>query len=162
MSPSTPETPSDAQTLLRYTHWAHGRVLDALRSVDPVPERVLELTSHMLRSQDVWYGRVANTDHAEIDIWAVDDLQACVERAEGSMERWQDLLHERANRLHQPIAYTNSKGTAFKTPLRDILRHVVNHGTHHRAQIALLLREAGIPPPATGYIVFVRENGTED
>jgi uncharacterized damage-inducible protein DinB len=34
---------------------------------------------------------------------------------------------------------------------------VVNHGTHHRAQIALLLREAEIAPPATGYIYYLRE-----
>ena len=64
---------------------------------------------------------------------------------------------ERAGALDAPVAYTNSSGTAFETPLRDILTHVVNHGTHHRAQIALVLREAGIAPPATDYIYFVRE-----
>lgn len=160
MPPSPPaEASSDAQTLLQYTHWANGRVLDTLRSADVVPERILELMSHLLRTQDVWYGRVADTTHADLDFWAVDDLTTCAERAENSMERWRSLVADRTDRLDQPVLYTNSSGTAFETPLHDILRHVVNHGTHHRAQIALLLREAGIPPPATDYIFFVREEG---
>jgi uncharacterized damage-inducible protein DinB len=163
MSPPTAETPTEAHTLLRYTRWAHDRVLDTLRSADAVPERILELMSHLLRTRDVWYGRVANTDHAALDFWAVDDLAACAERAEDSMDRWDALVEERgAAGLDQSITYTNSSGAEFETPLRDILWHVVNHGTHHRAQIALLLREAGIPPPATDYIYFVRENASAD
>lgn len=159
MSRSSPAGASpDVQTLLQYTHWANDRVLDALRSADAVPERILELMTHLLRTQDVWYGRVANTAHADLDFWAVDDLSTCAERAENSTKRWRSLVADRTDRLNQPIAYTNSSGTAFETPLRDILRHVVNHATHHRAQIALLLREAGIPPPATDYIFFVRED----
>ena len=161
MSPVSADTPDEFAMLLQYTRWAHTRVLDTLRAADAVPERILELMSHLLRTQDVWYGRVAGTEHADLDFWAVDDLEACVERAEASTDRWDALLDERGPEgLDQPVSYTNSSGTAFETPLRDILLHLVNHGTHHRAQIALLLREAGIAPPATDYIYFVRENGS--
>ncbi len=153
-----PDASAKERTLLQYTQWANGRVLDTLRAADAVPERILELMSHLVRTQDVWYGRVANTDHARLDFWAVDDLDVCAERAKASVERWRSLVADRLDRLDQSIAYTNSSGTAFETSLRDILRHVVNHGTHHRAQIALLLREAGVPPPATDYIYFVRAN----
>ena len=157
MSPPTADPPEKGRTLLQYTQWANDRVLDTLHTADAVPERILELMSHLLRTQDVWYGRVANTAHARLDFWAVDDLATCVERAEASMERWRSLVADRVDRLDQPVAYTNSSGTEFETSFRDILRHVVNHGTHHRAQIALLLREAGLSPPATDYIFFVRE-----
>ncbi|MFB6272874.1 MAG: DinB family protein [Salinibacter sp.] len=118
----------------------------------------MELFSHVLRAQDVWYGRVENTDHATLDLWSDEDLSACVDRLEPTTRRWQAVLHERApHDLDQPIAYTNSQGTAYETSLRDILSHVVNHGTHHRAQIALVLREAGVAPPVTDYIYFLRE-----
>jgi len=148
---------SDAASLLRYTQWGHDRVLEHFRSADRVPDRALELLSHLLRAQDVWYGRVAGTDHAELDLWGRDSLSACAGRLADSTRRWQALLDERADDLDQPVSYTNSSGTAFETPLRDILLHVVNHGTHHRAQIALLLREADIAPPATDYIFYLRE-----
>lgn len=125
-----------------------------MQTADAVPERAVTLFSHLLRAQDIWYGRVAGTDHAALDLWATDSLQDCAERLEASTRRWAALLDDRDD---APVAYTNSSGTAFETPLQDIFLHVVNHGTHHRAQIALLLREADIAPPATDYIFFRRE-----
>lgn len=151
-------TVADFRSLFRYTRWANDRVLDTMQAADPVPERTVELLSHLLRAQDVWYGRIEKTDHATLDLWADEDLAACAERAEDSTRRWKAVLSDRAAPdLDQSIAYTNSKGTSFETPLRDLLSHVVNHSTHHRAQIALVLREAGIAPPATDYIFFVRD-----
>lgn len=131
--------------------------MDTIQSADDVPDRAKELLSHLLRVQDVWYGRVQGTDHAELDLWATDSLAACAERLDESTQRWQTVLSERGDDLDRPISYTNSSGTAFETPLRDLLTHVVNHGTHHRAQIALVLREADIAPPATDYIFYLRE-----
>lgn len=129
-----------------------------MRAAEDVPERAMELFGHLLRAQDLWYGRVQDTAHAELSLWAEDDLSACVERAEASARRWRTVLENVvADDLDRPVAYTNSKGTSFETPLRDILSHIVNHGTHHRAQIALVLRDVGIAPPPTDYIFFVRE-----
>jgi uncharacterized damage-inducible protein DinB len=157
MSPPPPRPAADIAALFQYTRWANDRVLATLQSADAPPERARELFSHLLRTQDVWYGRVAGTDHAELDFWATDPLPACAERLDASTRRWQTVLDERAGALDQPISYANSSGTPFETPLRDICTHVVNHGTHHRAQIALTLREAGIEPPATDYIYYLRE-----
>jgi len=156
--PSQSPAAADVRSLFRYTRWANARVLRTMQEADAVPARAVELFSHLLRAQDVWYGRVRDTAHAELDLWVDEDLSMCAERAEASAGRWQSVLDDRtADALDQPIAYTNSKVTRFETPLRDICRHVVNHGTHHRAQIALVLREADIPPPATDYIFFVRD-----
>lgn len=151
-------TPDDFESLFRYNRWANGRVLDAMRAAEAVPDRAVELFSHLLRAQDVWYGRVRDTEHANLDLWVEEDLAACAERAEASADRWHTVLEAcAAEDLDRAVAYTNSKGTHFETPLRDVLTHVVNHGTHHRAQIALVLREADIPPPATDYIFYLRE-----
>jgi uncharacterized damage-inducible protein DinB len=151
-------TAADFRSLFRYTRWANDRVLDTMQAAEAVPERAVELLSHLLRTQDVWYGRIEKTDHADLDFWEKDSLAACAERAEASAQRWETGLDGwTAEDLDKSIAYTNSKGTRFETPLRDLLSHVVNHGTHHRAQIALVLREADIAPPATDYIFFVRD-----
>jgi uncharacterized damage-inducible protein DinB len=158
MPASQTRTVADFRSLFRYTRWANDRVLHTMRSTDAPPARAVELFSHLLRAQDVWFGRIEKTDHATLDLWVDESLAACAERAEASTRRWKTVLDGRtAPDLDQPIAYTNSKGTHFETPLRDLLSHVVNHSTHHRAQIALVLREAGIAPPATDYIFFVRD-----
>lgn len=157
MAPS-PRSADDFGSLFQYTGWANDRVLGALRAADAVPEQAVELFSHLLRAQDMWYGRAQGTDHATLDLWVDEDLSACADRVEASAQRWQTALDNRGpNELDRSIAYTNSTGTLFETPLRDILNHVVNHGTHHRAQIALVLREASIAPPTTGYIFYLRD-----
>lgn len=152
-------TRSDFVALFDYGKWANNRVLHALKSAEPVPDRAVELFSHLLRSQDRWYGRVRDTEHAYLDIWVEEDLTACARRAEASARRWDGVIDGvTRDALDEPVAYENTKGISFETPLRDILTHVVNHGTHHRAQIALVLREAEIAPPPTDYIFYVREN----
>jgi Uncharacterized protein conserved in bacteria len=158
MPPSSPRTAEDFVTLFRYNRWASARVLDTMQSAEAVPERAVELFSHLLRAQDLWYGRVEDTDHAHLDLWATDPLPACADRLDDSTRRWQTVLDARTTtEFDRPVSYTNSSGTAFETPLRDILTHVANHGTHHRAQIALVLREDDIAPPATDYIFYLRE-----
>jgi len=149
---------TDFRTLFRYAHWANDRLIGAMKDADGVPERATELLAHLLRARDVWYGRIQDTDHADLNLWVDVGLQACVRRANASDRRWGEVLDGHIpEKLDQPIAYTNSKGHSFRTALEDVLVHVLNHGTHHRGQIALVLREGGIAPPATDYIVFLRE-----
>lgn len=86
------------------------------------------------------------------------DLAACVEQARASAKRWEALLTQCSPEdLDQAVAHVNSEGTPFGTPLRNILTYVANHGTHHHAQIALVLRETKIAPPLTDYIFCVRK-----
>jgi uncharacterized damage-inducible protein DinB len=101
---------------------------------------------------------VEGTAHADLALWVDEDLAACAERAGTSVARWQSMLEERSgDALDQPVAYTSSMGPRFETPLHDRRRDVVNHGTHHRAQIALVLGEADGAPPPTDAIFFVRD-----
>lgn len=54
------------------------------------------------------------------------------------------------------IEYKNSTGKTFQNSRYDILIHVLNHGTYHRAQIATELRGHGIEPINTDYITYMR------
>lgn len=158
MSLSRPDRHDNFVTLFDYNEWATHRILDVMQGAPHLPDRALELLSHLLRTQDVWYGRVKQTDHADLDFWTTDSLSTCVERFEESTQRWMRLIRRvAANDSDMTVQYTNSTGTPFETPFRDILMHVVNHGTHHRAQIAIVLRNAEITPPPTDYIFYVRE-----
>lgn len=147
--------------LIRYTAWANARMVTALRDVDPettVPDTARELLSHLLRSQAVWLRRVQSDAPDAVDFWATDDLDTCEERVVEQTRAWTEMLEAcTPGDLDAPVTYQNSKGETFETPLRAITTHVINHATHHRAQIAMLLRQAGGTPPATDYIVYVRK-----
>jgi|GEM_PF-512192 len=41
----------------------------------------------------------------------------------------------------------------------DIVRHVVNHGTYHRGNIAAMLRQLGHPGVPTDYVFYLQEIG---
>ena len=147
--------------LMRYTGWANDLLIDDLTEHAAAGldmEEALRQMTHLLRAQDVWRGRVEQTEAAGLPLWVVEPPAACAARSAASIQGWLALLERSTPAdLEQPIAYTNTKGRAFETPLRQIVAHVINHSTHHRAQAVRLLRQAGLVPPVTDFIYYLRQ-----
>lgn len=155
---SQSRTVGDFRSLFKYNRWASEQLIATMEEADSVPPRATDLLMHLLRAQDVWHGRIEGAGHADLELWTDASLEDCIRRAGQTTRRYENLLGElSAEDLSSRIAYENSKGISFETPLREVLDHVVNHGTHHRGQIALVLRENEIVPPQTDYIFYLRE-----
>ncbi|MGE5278182.1 MAG: DinB family protein [Acidobacteriota bacterium] len=45
--------------------------------------------------------------------------------------------------------------------LAELIQHCLNHSTHHRGQVVLMLRQLGKTPPGTGFRQFLTENRGE-
>jgi uncharacterized damage-inducible protein DinB len=58
--------------------------------------------------------------------------------------------------LATPRTFSGRGRTAILPPWA-VLRHVVNHATYHRGQVASKLKRLGVEPPATDFIFWVRE-----
>jgi uncharacterized damage-inducible protein DinB len=61
-----------------------------------------------------------------------------------------------ADPFDKRITYETTEGRTFSNTLQDILFHVINHSTHHRAQIAADFRANGLEPLALDYIFYKR------
>ena len=55
------------------------------------------------------------------------------------------------------IEYRNFKGDPFSSRLWPLVQHVTNHGSYHRGQVAVFLRQLGLKPPTTDLVAFDRE-----
>lgn len=141
-----------------YDLWANDRIIAA---TDQLPEgetkdECLRLASHLLRATTRWLERIVDQEETTID--KVDSVEALQKRARANAEAWAALLDERtAADFVKDVEYRDLKGTTHWNELRVVVAHVLNHATHHRAQVVRHIRLAGIQPPDTGLIGFDRE-----
>jgi uncharacterized damage-inducible protein DinB len=85
------------------------------------------------------------------------DLAAIGEQLKSAATAWQRFIeNQRDDKLLRPIVYKNSEGTPWANRIEEIIQHVSMHSAYHRGQIALLMRENGINPPATDFIHAIR------
>lgn len=144
--------------LFEFDFWANRKVLETLKAANQTNERLREIFSHILGAQKLWHQRVTGGEYGAQMVWPTLSLQECEEILPQNKKLWLNYLQDLSDEaLSATISYTNSKGQPFENSVRDILMQVISHGVYHRGQIALLLRQADAQPPATDYIVYVRE-----
>jgi uncharacterized damage-inducible protein DinB len=142
--------------LVEYTVWANDQVLGVLeRLKEGAPASSLRLMSHVVNAQTNWVNRL-NGDVTVAPLWeeySLDKIRVLNAQTLGGLKAAMDRY---AGDFQQKVAYKNLAGIAFENPVVDILLQVLNHGTYHRAQIAMDLREKGLEPVNTDYITWVR------
>ena len=144
--------------LLDHLAWADARVLSALRDAPGSDPRSLELFAHVLGAEHVWLSRIRGTA-PRVAVWPALTLEACAELAAENAAGLRAALDEETARddaLGREVAYVNSAGQAFRSTVADMLLQVALHGSYHRGQIALLVRQSGGVPSATDYIAMAR------
>ena len=48
--------------------------------------------------------------------------------------------------MNEVLTWTSSEGTEMRAPRWEVIAHIVNHGTQHRAEMARVLTECGHSP----------------
>jgi uncharacterized damage-inducible protein DinB len=143
--------------LFKYNYWATSRAANSIiKTNGPIPEAV-KLLSHLISSQFVWLSRVADVK-TDVLVWNNFPIDECISKSSEITSEWINLIEGKSNDfLEKRIKYQNSNGENFENSLKDILTHLINHSTYHRAQIAQLVKRAGGNPAVTDYIVYQRE-----
>ncbi len=142
--------------LFAHLRWADEQALKALQAASNPPQKAIDIYAHVLGAEHVWLSRLRQVP-AAIAIWPSMGLGDCVLLAQANAEQYEQFVATLdAPALDRDVPYTNSAGTSFRSTVGDILLHVALHGSYHRGQVALLLRDAGATPAPTDYIAFVR------
>jgi len=102
--------------LFEYDYWSNKEVLKALEESKNPPEKALQLLSHILAAENVWYARLMEQDSSKLRIWPEYSWEECQKLTGEVFRNWMSYLEDlSAKRLNEKILYWNSKGTAFET-----------------------------------------------
>lgn len=143
--------------LFKYNDWSTKEAAKYVMDVRHNQQRVYDLLAHIVNSQKIWLNRVLKNNIIH-DPWKSYSPTECIELSIEVTREWINQLEGKDDKdLRRRINYKNNKGEDWENTIGDIVTHVINHSTYHRAQIAQLMRQSGDQPPKTDYIAYQRE-----
>jgi len=143
-------------SLLNYDCYANKLILTIIKKTNE-PEKPVQLMAHLLAAQQVWYNRCAGLPAFSGVLWPDWKADIFEQMINDNHSKWIGFLNKIDDAdFEKQIQYQNSKGDTFNNKLADILAHLINHGTHHRAQAGQLLKLDGEILPNTDYIAYLR------
>jgi uncharacterized damage-inducible protein DinB len=152
---------------LRYTAWASARLVDAASKLSASElahdfktseKSIMGTLAHVFAADRVWWHRINGTTPAKfIDPEKDFLLETLQTEWPALLAQWEEFVAAKDEAaLAVKIEYKDLKGNAWATPLWQIILHVVNHGTHHRGQVAGMIRAHGQTPPPLDLIAYYR------
>ena len=158
----------DLFALYAFNRWADDRVVVAARRLTPeqyVQEPAPGWSStratlvHLADATHLWARRLQGEDVTarapEAEFPTLDDVARLFDTAHDAFDRLLPTLTP--ERLATVWSYRSLEGKELHLPLWAVLRHVVNHATYHRGQIASKLKRFGVDPPATDLVLWAIE-----
>jgi len=155
--------------LYAYNRWANGKILAAVEKLDEGQflrrmgssfTSVRDTLVHIVGGEWIWLerwnGRSPQGGLPTVE--ELPDLNAIRVRwkqVEDDLSRFLQQLGE--GDLEKSISYMNMKGETWTYPLWQMMAHVANHSTYHRGQVSTLLRQLGVQPTMTDFLLYYDE-----
>jgi uncharacterized damage-inducible protein DinB len=157
----------DFASLYAFNRWANAKMLDACRKLtpeqyaaEPVPgwPSVRFTVWHIVIVTEGWSRTLAN----ESDLGFASEAEVPTpDAAAGILERAYRILETLLPTLTPEILATprtiSRRGRTAVLPPWLVLRHIVNHTTYHRGQVASKLQRFGIQQAETDLVFWARE-----
>ncbi len=164
---------SEISTLFDYNRWANRRILHAASGLSdaqfclpqsPDLGSMRQILVHVYGAEWIWRKRCAEgvspaalpNEEEFVDFGA---LHARWQDEEEAMRAFIDAITDK--QLDGEMIYRTTSGRELTAPYWQVLLHVVNHGTQHRAEAAVLLTALDRSPGDIDLIVYVREKQAE-
>ncbi|PYM15258.1 MAG: hypothetical protein DMD81_15515 [Candidatus Rokuibacteriota bacterium] len=150
------------RTLVAYNQWANEKILKSIdgmtreelaKPVDAYFGSLEKNLQHILLATRIWLARWKSEPSPKLD--------------EPIAGPWRDAYaatHDEFGKFVEPLTdtdadrvvhYRNTKGEPFQMVLAQLVAHVVNHGTHHRAETGMLLERLGRSPGDMDFVYYL-------
>lgn len=138
--------------LFEYNHYSNQQLADTISTkADSMSGKVLDLYSHILNAHQIWNSRIKEETPA-VGVWEVRTPLHFKNIDKANFEQTLSIIDQ--FELDSRITHIKVKGRPLDKKIWEILFHVINHSTYHRAQIATEFRKNGLPPLMTDYIFY--------
>lgn len=145
--------------MFKYSHFANCALLKAITDAGN-PRGAINLMAHLLAAERRWLDRVNDVEpYPNAELWPKDyTIEHCTHLVNEYNEEWLGFLERITEEdLNRIILYQNALGSN-QTSVSDILTHVINHGTHTRAQAGQQLKLTSTEAlPITDYVYYLRQ-----
>ena len=150
--------------LIDYNEWADGRILAAIEGMaDAELARpaaayfgsLAENLRHTLVAQQLWLARWTGVPGPGLEDRPSGPWRAAYAASHTALRAFVATLTDADT--ERVVSYVDSKGRARSQRLDQLVVHLVNHGTAHRAETGLLLERAGRSPGDLNYLYFCFE-----
>jgi uncharacterized damage-inducible protein DinB len=157
----------DFVSLFAFNRWANDKMLDGCRQLtpeqyaaEPVPgwSSVRFTVWHIAVVTEGWLRGLTNDPDesfpTDVELPTPDDAGRLLDRAYKRLDQFLPALTP--EKLATPVTLSRRGRTATLPPWA-VLRHLVNHTTYHRGQVASKLKRFGIQQAETDLIRWVLE-----
>ncbi len=156
------------RSLIDYNRWANERVLDAAaglsdeefgRHVAGSHESLRVTLLHVVRVQTWWLSVLKGKPEVVappegFERMPLAEVRRWFERSHADLQAYADGLTE--EQLEAAVsAYHPAEKREYRWPSWQLATHLVNHGTHHRAEAGLMLALLGHSPGDLDFIFFL-------
>lgn len=157
------------QRYIDYAHyniWANKRLIENLRAqADELITKELVSSFPSIRATllHIWFAETGWLSRLRGSGWKADNVTSFAGSNQELYAAWRKTSKEFKNftmeaDLEKVIMFEH-KGRTFSIPAREIVQTVFNHGSFHRGQVVMMMRQLGITEIAqTDYIEWVRQN----
>jgi len=157
------------RALYDYNEWANNHVLEAAfllsdeefsRKQGASFESVEGNLAHIAGAQIIWLERWTGGSNSKPvlefqKLRGLPSIRETVERSHAELRSFIASLTD--TRLEEVLAYHDSAGSPYERVMWQLMAHVVNHGTHHRAETAMAMGLVGKPMRELDYSYFEME-----
>lgn len=151
-----------ARLLVAYDGWANQRIMSNLFGLDESDagpgaswETVFGSMAHVVGSQAVWLSRFRGTAFDSPEPEELSELESQARRVQADLTTFAAELVD--GDLVRKVKFKDKRGNPHEEELGILLAHVVNHGTYHRGEAALMLTRVDRSPGDLDLVVYRRQ-----
>ncbi len=157
----------DFRNLYAFNRWANQKMFDACAKLsadqytsEPVPGwgSVRSTVYHIVIVTDGWLRALSDVAYqsfpAESEVATIDDARRILDQAYGRFDALQSTFTPEALASSRTLS---RRGRSISMPPWVVLRHIVNHTTYHRGQVASKLKRFGVQQDETDFVYWALE-----